>query len=177
MDTIAEQIVVREKSSLEKLSKILVFIAAVFLIVVLVIITLFNIFGVFSFFAGLLTLGVGYGTFYMITGMNIEYEYSVTNGLIDIDKIVGQRKRSRIIDVDCKEIDSFGKYSADNIPTKQYAEKIVVGNMNAETLYYFSFRHKEKGNVLVLFQPNEKVLNAIKRFLPRQVYLDAFGRN
>lgn len=44
-------------------------------------------------FALLIIAGAGYGAWWLITSQNIEFEYSVTNGDIDIDQIVAQRKR------------------------------------------------------------------------------------
>ena len=43
----------------------------------------------------LLIFAAIYAGFYLITGLDAEYEYIVTNGEIDIDKIIAQRKRKR----------------------------------------------------------------------------------
>ncbi len=44
----------------------------------------------------LLIIGLIFGNWYIISAFNVEYEYSVTNGEIDIDKIVNKRKRKKM---------------------------------------------------------------------------------
>ena len=50
------------------------------------------------------------GVYYLITARNLEFEYSVTNGDITIDKIINRRKRKRVINTDAQYIDDIGKY-------------------------------------------------------------------
>ncbi len=57
---------------------------------------------------GLLALGV-----WLISGMNVEYEYIVTNNELDIDKIIGRRKRKRMITLDLSKANDFGAYPYD----------------------------------------------------------------
>jgi hypothetical protein len=168
--------VVMQKTPMQKFTKIFIWIAAAALIAFLVFVTLTMLFGFISIFAGIIALGVGYGAYYLSTGMDIEYEYIVTNGTIDIDKIIGRRKRHRVLSAECKEIESFGKYQ-DSIMNGRYNVKLIAGNPNSDTAYYFTVRQKNEGLTLVVFEPNEKVLTFVKRYLPRQVYSDAFGRN
>lgn len=40
-----------------------------------------------------------YGGYILITNMSVEYEYIVTNGEMDIDKIIAKRRRKRLITV------------------------------------------------------------------------------
>lgn len=85
MDTFVEQIVAKKKGAKE----IAVIAGTIFLIVVLVFV-LFMFLGYFSLVIDMLLI---YGAWWLITSQNIEYEYSVTNGDIDIDQIIAQRKR------------------------------------------------------------------------------------
>lgn len=51
---------------------------------------LFLLFFIGIFFVLLLTAGIGWLLWYLITMQNVEFEYSVTNGDIDIDQITAQ---------------------------------------------------------------------------------------
>jgi lipopolysaccharide export LptBFGC system permease protein LptF len=114
--------------------------------------------------------------YYIISSRNIEFEYSITNGDITIDKIINKSRRKRIISIDAHDIEFIGKDKPTNIKNN-YIRLNVSQSQNNESNWYFSGHNSQKGNVFVLFTPNDKVLSAIKPFLSRQVAIDAFGRN
>ena len=118
------------------------------------------------------------GAYYLITSRNLEFEYSITNGDITIDKIVNRRKRKRVINTDAQYIEDIGRYDPHRLANKQGYTKIFVSEYDdGRNSWYFCARDPKKGNVLVVFDPEEKVMKAIKPFLPRQVAFSAFGRN
>ena len=45
---------------------------------------------------------VGFGAYYIITSRSLEFEYSITNGDVTIDRIIYRRKRKRVISIDAK---------------------------------------------------------------------------
>nr|WP_319488163.1 DUF6106 family protein [uncultured Caproiciproducens sp.] len=123
-------------------------------------------------------VGIFAADYYLISSRSLEYEYSVTNGDITIDKIINRRKRKRVISIDAHDIESFEKYGRDRHQKKTHSARINASeNENGKDAWCFTTRHSQKGNILVLFNPNEKVLAAIKPFLSRQVAINAFGRN
>lgn len=129
----------------------------------------------FSFFV---LVAVCFGAYYLVTSRNVEFEYSVTNGDITVDKIINRRKRKRIITVDAHDIEEMGKYKPEEHTAKSYAERIFTAeNDNGNEAWFFAARHPQKGTVLVVFSPNETTLKAIKPFLSRQVAVNVFGRN
>ncbi len=108
----------------------------------------------------LIALGV-----WLVMGMNIEYEYIVTNNEMDIDKIIGRRKRKRMITVDLSKAQDFGAY-----PTKQDvdADTTVHASTGLENdAHYILVEHENYGKVKVIFNPNEKIREAIAQELPR----------
>jgi hypothetical protein len=118
------------------------------------------------------------GAYYLITSRNLEFEYSVTNGDITIDKIINRRNRKRVISIDAHDIEVMGKYKSKEHEQETYNARVDASdNTGSEDTWYFFGHHPQKGSVLVIFTPNEKTLSAIKPFLPRQVAIDAFGRN
>lgn len=131
--------------------------------------------GSLSFLVPLIVIGAVYGAYYLITSMNIEFEYAVTNGELDIDQIISQRKRKRIISIDCKAVEGFGKYKAAEHQNKSYQTKVFAcDHPQNPALYYCIVRLAQSGLTLVVFNANEKMLGAIKPFLPRPIMHEAF---
>ena len=121
--------------------------------------------------------GACYGCYVLITSRSVEFEYSVTNGDITIDKIIYRRKRKRVISVDARTVEEFGKYDSKTPGTGKCGARIFSSEAwNGEGAWYFRARHPQMGNVTVIFSPDVKTLEAIRPFLPRQVEKDAFDR-
>ncbi len=128
--------------------------------------------------AFLVLIGVCFGEYYIISSRSLEFEYSVTNGDITIDKIINRRRRKRVLSADAHDIEEIGKFRPDLLQRKSgYARFFTSEYDDGRDSWYFCAHHPQKGNVLVVFDPEEKVLKAIKPFLPRQVAFSAFGRN
>ena len=41
-------------------------------------------------FSPIFIFGIGYGAYYLSSKLNVEYEYIITNGILDIDKIINK---------------------------------------------------------------------------------------
>ena len=114
------------------------------------------------FAAGFLALGV-----MVIINSNIEYEYIITNNEMDIDKIIGKRKRKRMITVDLKKAYDVGKYP----PEQEIEAETTVHATSglAKDAHYLLVKHSEYGDVKVIFNPNEKTREAIAQEIPKQL--------
>lgn len=121
----------------------------------------------------LLAAGTGYFAYRITTTMSIEYEYILTNGEIDIDKIVSKSTRTRLITFDCKEIKRIEKFN----PAALNNEKNVkyVCNTDAENVYTLYINNKKHGDVIYVMQLGEKLRNGMKGFLPLYIVKDVFG--
>lgn len=109
---------------------------------------------------GLLALGV-----WLISGMNVEYEYIVTNNELDIDKIIGRRKRKRMITLDLSKANDFGAYPFDG---DMEADTTVHATTGFEkNAHYLLVEHSDYGKVKVLFNPNQKLREAIANGVPK----------
>jgi len=127
--------------------------------------------------AFLLMIGAVYGVYWVIMSRNLEFEYSVTNGDLTIDKIVNRKKRKRIISFDVKNAEEIGKYDETRLQHKNFEKKYFTGvHEDGRDSWYITCRSAKTGYVLVVFDPEERVLEAIKPFLPRQLRFEVFGR-
>ena len=168
MDVFVEQLVKKKKS----FGQILAMIGTVLLALFLLALSILFI-GVVGPVAAFIIVGVFYGAWYLLTAQNIEYEYCVTNGDIDIDRIVAQRKRKRIVSVSGKKIESASRYVAEQWAGRPMDRTVVAAPSDREdNLYYFTYRSKKRGHTLVVFQPDDRVKNSFYEGLPKLVQLD-----
>ena len=122
----------------------------------------------------LLVIAIIYGGWHLFGMTQLEYEYVITNGEIDIDKIIAQKKRTRICSFDGKNVEDVGKYKSDDHKNKSYGKiiKACINENDEKNTWYVVYKDPNFGNTLVLFSPNEKVLDAFKKSLPRQMQVD-----
>ena len=166
MDIFIEKIVARKKTMLDTAFAALMMLAG--FVVVLVV---FNV-PQLSSYGLLLTAGIVYVTFRFITSRNIEYEYSVTNGDLDIDTIISQRKRKRIFSASCKDFDIVArrksdKYSGDVMKIAKRIE--AISSLDSEDVFFAVLNYKGE-KTIVFFKPDERILNSFTTFIPRKVF-------
>ena len=162
MDFITERIIAKKKDYVDYLiilGTIIISFIAAFLII--------SIAGPLYFGVGLaFVAALGYVGYRIITSRNIEYEYSLTSGDLEISKIISRRKRKRIFAGSCRQFEMIDKVSSDrhNISVNSVMTKIrAVSSMNSENAYFF-ITHYNNNKVIVYFEPDSEILNIIKTF-------------
>ena len=169
MDIFVEQIVKKPADGKVWTVRIIIGLAMGVLTAVSLFVTLF----IMPILGLAMMFGVFWGGFRLITNSDCEYEYIVTNGEIDVDKIIAQRKRVRLITAKAPAFEAFGEYT-DNTPDTDSDVTVVnavgVNESAAETkTYYADFKHASAGNVRLIFSPEERVVEAITPFLSSQL--------
>lgn len=172
-DVFIEYLVRRRRTPKTTLAKLGLVLAGAF--VAFAVFNLSFLLGPFSFVGLLAAFGAVYGAYVLVTNMNIEYEYALTNGEMDVDKIIAQRKRKRLATVRCREVEDFGRYKASEHQNKTYEHKIMAcDHPDSEDLWFFVFRHKEKGLTLLVFNANDRMIEGMKSYLPRPIFHRVF---
>lgn len=163
MDTFKEQLIKIKSTPKTVILRILMWVAAIAVsAVALMFLAQLAVIVAFFLFWGVIKLS---------RKLSIEYEYILTNGDLDIDKIMGQAERRRVCSIKCSDIESVGKYS-DGMSLGQNA----VFCCNTDDERYYLRGHDSKGaSVCVVIAPNEKMKEAIKAFIPRIIQRDAFA--
>ena len=95
--------------------------------------------------------------------MGVEYEYIVTNNELDIDKISGKRKRTRMITVDLSQSEDFYAYHDKD---GAYDTTVYATNGLETDAYCLIVHHSDYGKVNIIFNPNECTREAIAREFP-----------
>lgn len=117
----------------------------------------------------LIAIAILYLSYYLVKNMSIEYEYILTNGDMDIDKIMAKNSRKRVISLKCNEFEAFGKYIAGDENKKTCDIKIFAcDSLSSDDLYYCISRSAKHGRAFVVFNANERVLTAIKPFISKE---------
>jgi hypothetical protein len=163
MDIFIEKIVKKRKSVAELLLIFLIAAGAITISYLLI-----------SFVPQLAVLIIAllYFTYRLITRFNIEYEYALTNGDLDIDIIIDKRKRKRLLSVNCKDFDAVAR-----VDSSQYTKEIkgcknikdYTSNKNNPGTWFISMR-EEGQHTVILFEPTEKMIKSIAAFIPRKVF-------
>jgi len=117
-------------------------------------------------------VAVGYGGWWLITTQNVEYEYCVTNGDIDVDQITARRKRKRLVSVAGRKIESLLPFDP-AAPMGKYQRTVVVApSLQDEGLWCFTYHSKKNGHTFVVFRPDERILREFYGGLPKLVQMD-----
>lgn len=100
-----------------------------------------------------------------------EYEYIVTEGVVDIDQIIAQRKRKRMVSFDTRDCEIiaplnrgnyFKEYS--NLPRMEYTAYTEHEDN------YFAVLERVGVKTCIIFQPTEDMLQMFKHY-NRSVYV------
>lgn len=168
MDTFLEKLVAKKRTFTDNLITFGILTAGIILILVFLSIPLLNQLSV-SF---LLAAGVVYLAYRLITARNIEYEYIVTNGDLDIDRIVSRRKRKRIFSASCKEFEILAKVSSNSFSQSVQSIKNRIdaaSSPNSPDAWFATLNYKGE-RTLVIFEPDERMLSNFKVYIPRKIF-------
>ncbi len=168
MDIFMEKIVRKRKDYKDYLITAAILIGAVALMVVVMFVPILG--QMWLFFAA----GIIYLAYLLSTTRNIEFEYAVTNGDLDIDKIVAQRKRKRVFSANCKTFEVVARVKSEHFTPqyKSFKNQIdCTSTKDADGVYFVVLNYKNEQTV-VYFEPTEKMLQSFKTFIPRKVFID-----
>ncbi len=160
MDNYSEQLVSKQRGTGDMVKLAAIAIGSVILATVFMFLAIATF--IFSFvIPAVIILFVGV---WLMGNQNIEYEYIITNGEMDIDKIIGKRKRKRMITLDLKSAEDFAPYPPEE--DKGADATVHASNGLEQDAYYLLVNHSGYGIVKLIFNPNEKMREAITQELP-----------
>ena len=168
MDIFVEHLVTRKKNAKDFLISAGIAVGAA-----VVVIATLNLLG--GQFGLLVAAAEAYFAYQFMMSRNIEYEYSVTNGEVDIDKIIAQKKRKRVLNIDCKQFEIVASVRDQEHQTEYQDPTIsktieTMSSYDAVNLYYAIFTHEGKKTRLI-FEPTEKMLSVFKAYIPRKIFI------
>ena len=174
MDVFIEHLVKRKSTGKYMIFKILIVLAAIILTLVLLTASLLKSLQTFSFFFLIAIAGVIYGAWWLMRSLKVEYEYIVTNGEMDVDKIMGQQKRKRIITVNLRDVEIlapvYGEHKSEF--ENQSIPKTIDASVSRDdkSAYFLVIRHSKQGYLRLIFTPDERIIKSAQTFAPRKVF-------
>lgn len=186
-DVFMEHLVKKQRTTADKV-KIGLIIAGGILVTLVLLAALFVLAAAFSggdggnaavrqmvFTVGLLLIaGAWYGAYLLLNGRSIEYEYIVTNNELDIDKVLAKKGRKHLITVDIQEAKLMARTDDNNYNAvyKNPPEGVKVLDYSAlspEYMTYFIDCTVDEQRTIVVFQPPQKMVEALWKYNPRAV--------
>lgn len=161
MDTFFEQIV-----SIKKSGKKIALLIAIWILALLLCGIVFLMSGILGSLMFLLIAGILYGAYKLSGMLNVEYEYIITNGTLDVDKIVNKQSRQRILSFDIPKVTRMEKYNDGLIVNINPKDIVMACNTTDENVYLLAYEKNGKQMNLV-FSPNEKMQKVIAKYLPK----------
>jgi len=117
-------------------------------------------------------VGIYFGAYKIISSFDVEYEYILTNGELDVDKITHRKKRKRIITIHVKSFIEFGKMGDEKEKlhkTEDFSYTInASANSSTYTDYYAVF-FKNGQKMKLIFNPTGRMIDTFKTYAPRVV--------
>ncbi len=175
-DVFVEQIVLQKKSPLQHLK----YIGIVLGILLLNLVILF--FGVTRIiFPVTFALSCWFG-YNILRDSRIEFEYSFTNGELDVDCIRGKRKRNSLASLTVRKLDLLAPMTGEY--AREYNSKSIRNRIDASAgeksdgRWFLRYSDESGAETLLIFNPNDRLLYAMGRLLQRKFKgdLDALER-
>ncbi len=162
MDHYNEQLLAKVTDTKDILKRVAIGIGL--LLVIFISMLAMMMFGVFMLI--IVPIGGCYLAYILFTNTFVEYEYIVTNNDLDIDKIVGRRKRKRLITVSLASVTQWGEYKGDTINADA---TVIATDGRGQGDYYLMAQHNKYGKVAVIITPIEETLININFAVPYNV--------
>jgi len=160
-DVFNEQLIKKQRTPADTLKLVAIWSGAVLLSAAL---------SVFVPYIGvMLAVLVIWGATFLSGRLNQEFEYSFTNGDLDIDVIYNRSRRKRIVTIDTKKLLAMEKVQNKEQAAKGYDKVLDLSSgTESDALYglVYDLDHKK---TRIFIEPNESILKGIFAFAPRSV--------
>lgn len=128
----------------------------------------------FTLLFALFTIALLGAVYSLLTLLWVEYEYRIAGDELTIDKITACKMRKTLGTIDLKGITKMGFYHKEDHEYKSYAKKIYACRQCKSKDTWYCTLKSGQGITLVLMTPNEHILEAMKRFMPKELAFEVF---
>ena len=169
MDSFIEYMIKQKKTGSAIARQILIIVAA--LLVIFAVTFVFLILPPeFISFWPLCVAAVIFAAYKVICRFDVEFEYILTNGELDVDKITNRKKRKRLITIHAKSFIEFGKVKrAQSDKGAEYA-RIIDASAHSDSFEdYYAVFFKNGQKIKLIFNPTAKMIDVFRIHAPRVV--------
>lgn len=161
-------LIVRKKKDF--LVKLTIF--SIYAVLAAFILIVYRLAGPIGFLVGGLMLvpAVIINRYVVVKYVKVEYEYVFSSGIFEITKIENQANRVAVVRVPVNDMIEFGRVMDTDAPKhRKEAKKCIFAGISDEneTSYYFTCKNERGELYMYVFDPDDRILNALKRYSPK----------
>lgn len=171
MDSFIEYMISQKKTAKTVLKKTGIYMAAFMISMLFVLIILIFGSALISLIPMVMLL-IFYVAYRINTSFDVEFEYILTNGELDIDKITHKRRRKRLMTIHCKSFIAFAKVGDKEYADEenaQFAKVIDASAKSSSITDYYAVFFKNGQRTKLIFNPTQKMIDIFKVYAPRVV--------
>lgn len=112
--------------------------------------------------------------YFKMPAFNLEFEYLYVNGELDIDKIMSKQKRKKVISLGINDMELVAPKNSHELDYYRQNKSLKVRDYSSgedKANVYAMITKKDNQTEMVLFEPNDVILNDMRRIAPRKVKL------
>ena len=161
-DVFNEQLVKRKETNMDRLKRVGLILAVITLVFVTLITPAAR-------FVAVVMLAAGFGAYYLMSFLRVEYEYVFTNGELDIDIIYNRSRRKRVFSSRINQFEIMAHIEDMNHAGSFYAAQETRDYSSGETgenTYAFLVNINGKPTKVII-EPNERMMRAITGAISR----------
>lgn len=106
---------------------------------------------------------------FLITRLNVEYEYLYVNGDLDIDKIMNKSKRKRVFSANVDVMELLAPINSPRLDQFQNAKVINLSSGSADARLYALIVSHDGHQAKLIFEPNDTIIEGLFMLAPRKV--------
>ncbi len=171
MDSFMEYMITEKQTAKTVLKKIGIYFAALLLTFVSFIVMLMFPSVLIGFLPMVIVL-IFYVAYRITTSFDVEYEYILTNGELDVDKITNKRRRKRLMTIHCKSFTAFARVGNMEFLQEENGEfaRVIDASAKSSALEdYYAVFYKNGQKIKLVFNPTQKMIETFKIYAPRVV--------
>ncbi len=138
-------------------------------IIVFAVLTLFTLKSAFGAFFAFVVVGAGYGAWFLVRQLNVEYEYSVAVDDLYIDKIVARSRRKRVLSLDIHKIEEAGEANEEGLARVENMEFGSISDYSSHVQApgrWYVVYSADGARHMFFFEPNPRMLQSFRQFAP-----------
>lgn len=106
---------------------------------------------------------------FLISRLNVEYEYLYVNGDLDIDKIMNKSKRKRVFSANVDSMELLAPVNSPRLDQFGNARVINLSSGNADARLYALIVTNNGQMTKLIFEPNDTIIEGVFMLAPRKV--------
>lgn len=177
MDLFIEQVVKKKRTVKDTLIFIITILMVILIPTVLAVGALLKFISAYFLMIAFFLFVIGvWVIWYVRVNQNVEFEYQMVQDTLVVSKIIDKRRRKTMVKIDVKNFDVMDKAENEEVAGMNFMKVYeACGDFNDKSNnYYAVYQHSSFGKTALVFTPNEKVLNAMKPYLKKDIALKLF---